>query len=278
MSKVFISYRREDAAGYAQAIFGHLERHLRRDQIFMDVDTLEPGIDFIARIQQAITESDVVIAVIGKRWMGERSNAPARIHDPHDFVHLEIATALSRDIKVIPVLVDGASMPNQEQLPRTLQAFAHRNALELSNTRFRFDLERIAQAVRKTLTPARRKPAEWRFRPSLLYGGASLLLIAVLIVINVWLKRTAVPKQGDQPSLVEEGIVLEKPPPRKSPPLDDSAAGDVRYESEPQKIQRLNAEMDRISRDKQLSEEVKRQKIESLKKEMMQSLERMLSQ
>ena len=77
MSKVFISYRREDAAGFAQAIFGQLERHLRRDQIFMDVDTVEPGVDFVNRIEEAIGESDVVIALIGKRWMGEREGSTA---------------------------------------------------------------------------------------------------------------------------------------------------------------------------------------------------------
>ena len=171
MSKVFISYRREDAAGYAQAIYGQLERHLRRDQIFMDVDTIPPGVDFVTHIEQAVSECDVLIAMIGKRWSGERENGPPRIHDPQDFVHLEIAAALSRNIRVIPILVDGASMPNKDQLPRTLQPLVRRNALEVSNTRFRFDLDRVSQAVRKALVPQMR------------YGDlSSLVAIAVSIV------------------------------------------------------------------------------------------------
>ena len=190
MSKVFISYRREDAAGFAQAIFGQLERHLRRDQIFMDVDTVEPGVDFVNRIEEAIGESDVVIALIGKRWMGEREKAQPRIHDPHDIVHLEIATALARNIKVIPILVDGASMPNKDQLPRTLQPLVRRNALELSHTRFRFDLERVSQAVQKALssTGVKRK-ADRQWPPWMWYGGLSVVFIVALgMAVGVWFK------------------------------------------------------------------------------------------
>ena len=177
MSKVFISYRREDAAGYAQAIYGHLERHLRRDQIFMDVDTIEPGVDFVTRIEQAVGECDVVVALIGKRWMGERENGPPRIHDPQDFVHLEIAAALTRDIKVIPVLVDGVSMPSPDGLPTSLQPLLRRHALEVSNTRFRFDLERVSQAVQKTLgrSDLSKKSDHGRWRQWVWYGGLTLM-------------------------------------------------------------------------------------------------------
>jgi TIR domain len=157
MSKVFISYRREDAAGYAQAIYSQLERQLRRHQIFMDVDTIEPGVDFVTRIEQAIGECDVVIALIGNRWKGERNNALPRIHDPQDFIHLEISAALSRDIRIIPVLVDGARMPSPDELPSSLHRLLRRQALELSNTRFRFDLDRVSQAVRKALASSKPK-------------------------------------------------------------------------------------------------------------------------
>jgi hypothetical protein len=151
---------------------------------------MEPGVDFVARIVHAVSESDLVIALIGKHWTGERENGPLRIHDPQDFVHLEIATALSRDIRVVPVLVDGASMPSQDQLPRTLQPLVRRHALELTNTRFRFDLERISQAVQKALVPARGKPSKWRWRPWMSYGGLPLLLIAVVIAVNLWVSGT----------------------------------------------------------------------------------------
>jgi hypothetical protein len=187
MSKVFISYRREDAAGYAQAIYGQLERHLQRDHIFMDVDTVEPGVDFVTRIQQAVSECDVVIALIGNRWMGERENASPRIQDPQDFVHLEIATALSRNIRVIPVLVDGANMPSAEQLPLSLQPLVRRHALELSNTRFRFDLERVSQAVQKSLIRRTESPGlKWRWRSSMWHWAPSVLVIMLGIAVALW--------------------------------------------------------------------------------------------
>lgn len=197
MAKVFISYRREDAAGYAQAIYGQLERRLERDHIFMDVDTLEPGVDFVSRIQQAIGESEVLIVLIGKRWMGERENAPPRIHDPHDFVHLELAAGLARDIRIIPILVDGARMPNRDQLPPTLEPLVRRNAVELSNTRFRFDLERVSNAVRKALGPPRiTTPVRWQ-RHWRWYAGFSIFLIALAIAAGIMVK-------DKQPTKVEE--------------------------------------------------------------------------
>ena len=185
MSKVFISYRREDAAGFAQAIFGQLERHLRRDQIFMDVDTVEPGVDFVARIEQAVNESDVLLALIGKRWIGEQENGPPRIHDPHDFVHLEIATALARNIRVIPVLVDGAIMPSKDELPQMLQPLVRRQALELSNTRFRFDLEHVSEAVKKAIAPPIISKSKWRWR---WYGGLSAIVVVLGIAVGLWFK------------------------------------------------------------------------------------------
>jgi formylglycine-generating enzyme required for sulfatase activity len=189
MPNVFISYRREDASGYAQAVYGQLERFLRRDQIFMDVDTIPPGVDFVSNIEQAVAECDVLIALIGKRWMGERENGPPRIHDPEDFVHLEIAAALARDIRVIPVLVDGASMPSKDQLPRTLQPLVRRNALELSNTRFRYDLDRVSEAVRKTIVPARVTiKADKQWPRKMWPGGLPTLLIVLGIVVGLWFK------------------------------------------------------------------------------------------
>jgi hypothetical protein len=146
----------------------------------------EPGVDFVTRIEEAVGESDVVIALIGKRWIGEREKAPPRIHDPQDFVHLEISAALARDIKVIPILVDGASMPNKDQLPRTLQPLVRRNALELSNTRLRFDLERVSQAVQKALVPqTKTKSVEWRWWSRAWYG----ILSVVAIVLGTYATR-----------------------------------------------------------------------------------------
>jgi hypothetical protein len=152
MSKIFISYRRDDSAGYAQAIYGRLVQNFSKDRLFMDVDTIEPGMDFVRVIEKAVGECDVLLALIGRRWAAEADRSGSRINDTRDFVRLEISTALARDIRVIPVLVDGVPMPHEDTLPAPLRPLARRNAIEISNTRFNFDIERLITAVRNALS------------------------------------------------------------------------------------------------------------------------------
>jgi Hsp70 protein/TIR domain len=159
MAKVFISYRRDDSAGYAHAIHRELLQHFSKDQVFMDVATMEPGVDFVRVIEEAVGECDVLLALIGKRWANVASRptvslSTSRRDDPGDFVRLEMSTALARDIRVIPVLVDGATMPRAETLPDSLKQLSRRHALEISNTRFNYDLGQLITAVRKILDEA----------------------------------------------------------------------------------------------------------------------------
>src|SRR5215472_10771622 len=159
MSKVFISYRRDDSSGYAHAIHARLVQQFSQNQVFMDVDTLEPGVDFVHAIEKAVGECDVLVALIGKRWLGMEPNGRTRLDNEKDYVRLEVSTALARGIRVIPVLVDGMTMPSEDNLPSPLQPLTRRNAIEISNTRFNFDVERLITAVRKILdeTEAKRK-------------------------------------------------------------------------------------------------------------------------
>src|SRR5215813_7317367 len=120
MSKVFISYRREDSFAYARTIYGELVQHFSKDRLFMDVDTIAPGADFVRVIEEAVRECDVLLALIGNKWMRE-GDSKSRLDDPKDFVRLEIATALARDIWVIPVLLDGMKMPIEDTLPASLK-------------------------------------------------------------------------------------------------------------------------------------------------------------
>jgi TIR domain len=173
MSKIFISYRRDDSSGYAQTIYRELVQHVSKDQVFMDVATMEPGVDFVRVIEEAVGKCDVLLALIGKRWANvgsaPTSSLPtARRDDPEDFVRLEISTALARDIRVIPVLVDGMTMPSEETLPDSLKPLSRRNAIEISNTRFNYDVEQLITAVRKILdaTEAKRKAEQERERNS----------------------------------------------------------------------------------------------------------------
>jgi len=147
---IFISYRREDSAGYAQAIYGRLTQKFSEHRVFMDVDTIEPGVDFVRTIEQAVEKCDVLIALVGNRWLESKGGAEGpRLNNPEDFVRVEIATALSRDIRVIPVLLDGTPMPAEALLPPPLKLFARRNAIEIGNSRFSSDIERLTTAIDK---------------------------------------------------------------------------------------------------------------------------------
>ncbi len=146
--QIFISYRRDDSAGYTRALYDRLVRQFSKERVFMDVDAIEPGIPFDESIQRALDQCEVLLVVIGKRWMDNQAGVAPRIHDPKDFVRLEIAAALSRNIRVIPILLDGASMPTEEELPEPLRALARRNALEVSNSRFDADIETLIGVIR----------------------------------------------------------------------------------------------------------------------------------
>src|SRR5260221_12041928 len=128
--QIFISYRRDDAAGYARAVYDELSRQFGAERVFIDVDNIDPGQIFDDVIQRAVGESLVLLVLIGKRWRGEREGALARIHEPGDLVRQEVAAALARGMRVIPVLLDETAMPTEAQLPDDLRTLANRNPLD----------------------------------------------------------------------------------------------------------------------------------------------------
>jgi hypothetical protein len=122
---VFISYRRQDSAGYAGRLFDRLSNHLKQVKIFMDIDTIELGVDFVQEIEEAVSSCDVLLAVIGPTWLTVTNvNGQPRLSDPNDFVRIEVQTALQRNIRVIPILVNGASMPAEKDLPQELASLS----------------------------------------------------------------------------------------------------------------------------------------------------------
>lgn len=145
--QVFISYRRDDGAGYARAIAAELSKRFGSDRVFMDVDDIAAGNSFAEVIQRAVGSASVLLVLIGRRWRGEREGADARLNDPGDFVRLEVAAGLRRGMRVIPVLLDGTLMPAPAELPGDIQALAGLQALELGNTRFAADIDRLAAAL-----------------------------------------------------------------------------------------------------------------------------------
>ena len=120
MSGIFISYRREDSAGGTGRLSEHLKERFGADSIFMDIDTIEPGVDFTEALKKAVNSCDVLLAIIGPKWAtATNASGTRRLEDPADWVRTEIATVLTRKIRVIPVLVGGAS-PQSSSFPMIL--------------------------------------------------------------------------------------------------------------------------------------------------------------
>ena len=150
MPRIFISYRREDSLPYAGRLFDGLAARFGDDQVFMDIDTILPGEDFIAVIERKVDSCDALLAIIGNQWATSTdARGRRRIDNPDDYVRLEIATALRRRVRVIPVLVQGAPMPGPDELPPPLQRLARHNALEIDNKRWRVDVARLVQALER---------------------------------------------------------------------------------------------------------------------------------
>ena len=155
MSIIFISYRRDDSAPYAGRLYDRLAAHFGAAQVFMDIDQIEPGEDFVEVIQRKVGACETAVVLIGKAWLGiADATGRRRLDDPEDFVRLEVAAALLRGVRVVPVLVGGASMPRAEQLPAVLAPLSRRNAVELSDSRFHRDVDRLVQALARPPAPA----------------------------------------------------------------------------------------------------------------------------
>ena len=171
MSGIFISYRREDGAGYAGRIFDRLTSRFGVDQVFMDVSDIEPGVDFVEAIEAAIGSCDALLVVIGTQWLDCRDGeGNRRLDDANDPVRLEIAQALAHNVRVIPLLIRGARMPAMRDLPSDLGRFSSRQALELSDSRWDYDTGRLVEALEKIVdrapaAPSRRAASVQRSAP-----------------------------------------------------------------------------------------------------------------
>lgn len=150
MPGVFISYRREDSAGFAGRLADDLTETFGPDLVFMDVTGIAPGVDFRKAIEQKVGDCAAVLVVIGQSWIGSGEGG-TRLQEAADFVRLEVASALKRDILVIPVLVDGAAMPAARDLPPDLEPLAWRNAVELRHAHWDADLQVLVAALEKLL-------------------------------------------------------------------------------------------------------------------------------
>jgi beta-lactam-binding protein with PASTA domain len=213
---IFISYRREDAEGEAGRLFDDLVEEFGEHSVFMDVAAIEVGRDFRKIIDDSVATCGVLLAIIGRNWLDAKDEAGTRrLDDPSDFVRLETASALKRDIPVIPVLVHGARMPRAEQLPDNLQELAYRNGVELTGPRWRGDVQLLIKALRPHVaerpvangdsgrgtkpTPApvpapRPTVPTARFRRmGLIITATAAILAVVAAIIGISLRKVTVP-------------------------------------------------------------------------------------
>src|SRR5689334_11537579 len=152
--RIFISYRREDTAYPAGWLYDLLASHFARSQLFKDpIEDL--GDDFVEVITTAVASCDVLLVLIGDRWLTVTGqDGRRRLDNPDDFVRLEIEAALARDVRVIPILVEGARMPRADELPASLSKLARRQALELSPSWFDVGTERLLRVLERTIKEA----------------------------------------------------------------------------------------------------------------------------
>jgi hypothetical protein len=165
---IFISYRRGEDSGYAGRLFDTLKNSFDPDRLFMDVDSIEPGQDFSRILKKRVAQSDVLLAVIGARWIGALdNNGDRRLENAKDFVRIEIEAALNQNKWVIPVLVGDAKMPRSEELPESLQPLTNRHAVRVTHERFGSDTASLIKALGKILNrpKARRKPKPTETKP-----------------------------------------------------------------------------------------------------------------
>jgi tRNA A-37 threonylcarbamoyl transferase component Bud32 len=145
---VFICYRREDSQGSTGRIYDRLSKRLGRASVFLDVDSIAPGLDFVEALSQRVRSCDALVAVIGRDWLSSADTAGRRrLDDPQDWVRIEIEAALDRGIRIIPVLVDGARMPRSDELPDSLKKLTRIQKIDVAHTSFDSDVRKLTRAL-----------------------------------------------------------------------------------------------------------------------------------
>jgi len=230
MPVIFISYRREDSAGHAGRLFDRLREHFGRERVFLDVVGIDAGVDFVETLDKAVGSCDVLLAVIGREWLtccdkqGRR-----RLDDPNDFIRAEISAALKRDVRVVPVLMEGAEMPPTDALPEELKRLTRRQAVEIRDSRWDADVEALIAALEKegkravtaqpppiVPLPVRVELAGAETKPrsrALLLGIAALAALLIAVGVVLWS-----PWSRDDTKLPPDGPPQEVEQPPKSPP------------------------------------------------------------
>jgi streptogramin lyase len=253
VTTIFISYRREDEPAAAGRLYDSLVAALGEHSVFIDVDGISPGVDFVDVIEDVLESSDVLVAVVGRRWLeaADERGRP-RLEDPHDFVRLEIARALERsavrgDIKVLPLCVDGARMPTAQEIPSDLAGFTRLQAFNLSHVTWRRDVARLLEWLGvqsleggpSVRTKPRRGPSMDKARVK----GIAALVAAVGLIGAV----VAVVLSGGEPARKPIAVIVGEPTPLKGKPTAIAAgAGGIWVTEETGVVEEIDPTTGRI--------------------------------
>jgi hypothetical protein len=182
MPGIFVSYRRKDTAGHAGRVFDRLRDHFGATRVFRDVNVLKGGEDFVEALARAVDSCQVFIVVIGREWFDARDDqGRRRLDDPRDFIRLEVETALRRKVLVLPVLVEGAVMPDLDDLPEPLRPLARRQAIELSDHRWDFDTQELITRIEEVIGRPHQRGKHLAF-----WGAAAAAMIATVATSTMW--------------------------------------------------------------------------------------------
>lgn len=147
-ARIFINYRRDDSNWISLAIYNELLKYFAKECIFKDFNTIEPGCDFVLAIDDALTDCDVLLVIIGEKWLSVVNEyGMPRVNDPCDYVRIEIAKALEKRKKVIPILIDNAKMPYDADLPEDIKPLLRRQAFAIDPQRFEMDMQKLAEII-----------------------------------------------------------------------------------------------------------------------------------
>ncbi|MEX5215658.1 MAG: toll/interleukin-1 receptor domain-containing protein [Nitrospiraceae bacterium] len=162
MSKILISYRREDSADVTGRMYDRLILQFDRESVFKDVDSIPLGVDFRTHLDEHVARCQVFLAVIGRDWMKTKgAKGKSRLEDPRDFVRIEIESALKRGIPLIPVLVGGASIPPADRLPKSIEDLAYRHGIAVRpDPDFHRDMDRLIDYLKKQIQLFEEHPTE----------------------------------------------------------------------------------------------------------------------
>ncbi len=244
MGAIFLSYRRDDAEGQAGRLYDDLVAVFDPGAVFMDVAAIQPGRDFRKAIEQSLTSCGVFLTLIGKNWLTAKDESGRhRLEDPADFVRIEIAAALKRDIPVVPVLVQGATVPKPDQLSDDLKDLAFRNAIELTHSRWDSDVQVLINALRPLVSTPNRKPESQVIQrvslPKFKLIAITALAVIVVAVLTFYLrssKKTITPANDTltemkhapaNKSIDTRSAAANRAPETTQAPVSQSAATDA---------------------------------------------------